>query len=191
VFRGREVGAVIVPPWPEPAAGRALALEAAGAHGVPVREVVAGWRFAEGDLALTALGPPWPIAGTRSDPNNNSLILRAQVRGVSVLLAGDAETEEQEALLEVHPPAALRSEVLKVAHHGSAYQSERFLDVVRPRVALVCVGADNPYGHPSLVVLERLTRAGTRVLRTDTAGDAAATVTDGRLAVVTAGPGPP
>src|SRR5690606_2372006 len=139
----------------------------------------------------TALGPPWPIAGTRSDPNNNSLILRAQVRGVSVLLAGDAETEEQEALLEVHPPAALRSEVLKVAHHGSAYQSERFLDTVRPRVALVCVGADNPYGHPSPAVVERLTRGGARVLRTDSTGDAAATVTDGRLAVVTTGPAAP
>jgi len=187
VFRGREVGTVIVPAWPEPAAGRAQALETADAYGVPVREVTAGWRYAEGDLALTALGPPWPIAGTRSDPNNNSLILRAQVRKVSVLLAGDAETEEQEALLQSHDPAVLRSDVLKVAHHGSAYQSERFLDVVAPRVALVCVGADNPYGHPSPAVVERLTRRGTRVLRTDTAGDTAATITDGRLAVVTAG----
>ena len=45
------------------------------------------------------LGPPYPLAGTRSDPNNNSLVLRATVAGVRILLPGDAETEEQHAML--------------------------------------------------------------------------------------------
>ena len=50
-----------------------------------------------GAVELTVLGPPYPLRGTRSDPNNNSLVLLATVAGVRILLAGDAETEEQRA----------------------------------------------------------------------------------------------
>ena len=46
-------------------------------------------------MELVVLGPPYPLRGTRSDPNNNSLVLRATVAGVRILLPGDAETEEQ------------------------------------------------------------------------------------------------
>jgi competence protein ComEC len=81
--------------------------------------------------------------------------------------------------------------VLKVAHHGSAYQEPKFLDAVDPAVALVSVGLDNDYGHPNAALLARLTRGGTRVLRTDQSGDLAAVV-DGRgLAVVARGDPPP
>jgi competence protein ComEC len=78
-------------------------------------------------------------------------------------------------------------DVLKVAHHGSAFQSPEFLDAVRPSVALVSVGAGNGYGHPNPGVLDRLARGGARVLRTDTAGDLAAIESDGRLAVAVRG----
>ena len=61
-----------------------------------------------------------------------------------------------------------------MAHHGSAYQDEDFLAAVHPRLALVSVGAGNPYGHPNLPVLERLRVGGARVLRTDLDGDLAA-----------------
>jgi competence protein ComEC len=107
------------------------------------------------------------------------------VAGVRIVLPGDAETEEQRALLDQVPPETLRAEVLKVAHHGSAYQEPAFLDAVRPAVALVPVGADNDYGHPSPVILDRLARSGVRVLRTDTEGDVAVVLrAGGRLAVV-------
>ncbi|MEQ4303587.1 ComEC/Rec2 family competence protein [Plantactinospora sp. B6F1] len=180
VFRGRRVDAVVVPQWLEPAEGRATVERAGSANGVPVGTVGAGWTYAAGSVALVLLGPPYPIRGTRSDPNNNSLVLRAQVGGVSILLSGDAETEEQRALLESVPVARLRVDVLKLAHHGSAYQEPAFLDTVRPAVALVPVGVDNGYGHPNAGVLDRLARSGVRVLRTDRDGD---------LAVVGAGGG--
>ena len=52
------------------------------------------------------LGPPYPLRGTSSDPNNNSLVLRGQVRRrYGSCCAGDAETEEQQALLARHPAA--------------------------------------------------------------------------------------
>jgi competence protein ComEC len=186
VFRGRRVGAVLAPSWPEPAAGRDLVRAAAAAGSAELVTAPAGWRYRAGAVELTLVGPPYPLRGTRSDPNNNSLMLLATVAGVRVLLAGDAETEEQRALLDHPPPGGLRAHVLKVAHHGSAYQDPAFLDAVRPAVALVPVGAGNTYGHPNAAVLGRLTRGGARVLRTDTDGDVAV-VTGSGLAVVVRG----
>ncbi|OZV84331.1 competence protein ComEC [Micromonospora echinospora] len=187
VFRSRRVSAVVTPRWPEPEAGRDLVRSAATVGGAPVAPVGAGWTFRAGRVALDLLGPPYPIRGTRSDPNNNSVVLLARVDGVRILLAGDAETEEQRAMLDRAPSGTLRVDVLKVAHHGSAYQDPAFLDATRPAVALVPVGVDNDYGHPNPAVLSRLARGGARVLRTDTEGDLAVVTVDGRLAVVARG----
>ncbi|SCG50557.1 ComEC/Rec2 family competence protein [Micromonospora coxensis] len=186
VLRGRRVGGIVTPALAEPASGRDLVAAAAGT--VAPQAGVAGWTYRAGGVELVILGPPYPLRGTRSDPNNNSLVLRAAVAGVRVLLAGDAETEEQRALLERAPPHALRAEVLKVAHHGSAYQDPAFLDAVRPAVAVVPVGTGNDYGHPSPSVLAWLARGGVRVLRTDTDGDVAVVTGRHGLAVVTRGP---
>ncbi|MGC4814921.1 ComEC/Rec2 family competence protein [Micromonospora sp. DT228] len=180
VFRGRRVGAVLTPSSTDPESGRDLVRAAATAGRSALLTTVAGARHPIGGVDLLVLGPPYPLAGTRSDPNNNSLVLRATVGGVRILLPGDAETEEQHALLTRAAPGHLRADVLKVAHHGSAYQDPAFLDAVRPAVALVPVGAGNTYGHPNPSLLARLSRGGARVLRTDTDGD---------LAAVRAGPG--
>ena len=108
--------------------------------------------------------------------------------GRSLLLAGDAEEEEQQTLLG----DPLRVDVLKVAHHGSAFQDPAFLARVRPTLALVSVGRGNPYGHPNAGVLSELSRGGATVLRTDQGGDLAAVDDGGRLAVAARGdPRPP
>ncbi|XVV14158.1 ComEC/Rec2 family competence protein [Actinoplanes sp. CA-131856] len=188
VFRGREVLAVAGPDWPEPPAGRAAVAAAAGR--VPLRVVRHGWTYKVADLELTVLGPVAPMRGTNSDPNNNSLVLRARVDGPTVLLAGDAETEEQEDLLHRLGPEAVRADVLKVSHHGSSFQSPEFVDEIDPDVALVSVGRDNDYGHPNASLLARLARGGARVLRTDLSGDIAAVDTGRGLAVVARGSPP-
>ncbi|WP_433344132.1 ComEC/Rec2 family competence protein [Micromonospora sp. CA-111912] len=190
IFRGRRVAAVRTPQWPEPAAGRELVRTAAATGGAGTAAVTAGWTYRVGGLELVVLGPPYPLRGTRSDPNNNSLVLRATVAGVRILLAGDAETEEQRALLDRPPPGGVRADVLKVAHHGSAYQEPAFLDAVRPRVALVPVGVGNSYGHPNAAVLARIARGGARVLRTDTDGDVAVVLGRDGMAVVSRGLAP-
>lgn len=188
VFRGREVGAVIGPDWPEPAGGRAAVEQAAAGAGIALRTVGPGWRWTIGDLRLEVLGPITPMRGTNSDPNNNSLIVRAVRGGRSVLLLGDAETEEQEDLVAAFG-AGLRADVLKVAHHGSALQAPSLVDAVDASVALVSVGRDNDYGHPNPVLLARIARGGARIMRTDESGDVAAVAVDGGLAV--AGRGDP
>jgi competence protein ComEC len=183
LFRGRTVGQIVTTPWREPAAGRSLVVDIAAAHRTPVQDAYAGWEYADDDVRLGVLGPVERITGSRSDPNNNSLVVRAMVRGVRVLLTGDAEIEEQSGVLARYGADAVRADVLKLAHHGSAYQDVAFLDASRPRVALVSVGLANGYGHPNPAVLDRLARQGTRVLRTDHDGDAAALVAGGQLAV--------
>jgi competence protein ComEC len=187
VFRRRDVAAVVTPDWPEPPAGRAAVAARAAVGRVPMRPVRPGWRYAVGGLELVVLGPPEPAHGTRSDVNNNSLVLRARIDGRTVLLAGDAETEEQQAMLRTLGPGGVRADVLKVAHHGSAYQEPRFVDAVDPTVALVSVGAGNDYGHPNAALLARLTRGGARVLRTDLSGDIAAVAEGAGLAVAARG----
>jgi competence protein ComEC len=188
VFRGRDVPAVVGPEWPDPPGGRAAVEKAAGR--VAVHAVGPGWRYAFGGLELVVIGPVEPLRGTNSDPNNNSLVLRARVRGQTVLLPGDAETEEQEDILDRLGPETVRADVLKVSHHGSAYQSRRFVDEVDPAVALVSVGRDNDYGHPNGPLLARLAHGGARVLRTDRSGDLAVVSRPGGLAVVARGDPP-
>jgi competence protein ComEC len=191
VFRGRTVRAVVAPDWPEPAAGRASVAAAARTARVPMLTVGPGWAYTVAGLAIRAIGPFEPLRGTNSDPNNNSLVLTVREDGRTLLLPGDAETEEQQELLAHLGPAAVHADLLKVAHHGSAYQDPTFLDAVDPAVALVSVGLGNDYGHPNASLLARLTRGGARVMRTDLQGDLAAVDTHGRLAVVARGDPPP
>ncbi|MFF0177118.1 ComEC/Rec2 family competence protein [Micromonospora profundi] len=193
VFRGRRVAAVLTPPSTDPPGGRDAVHAAAAGGRAALLGTTAGARYPIGGVDLLVLGPPYPLTGTRSDPNNNSLILRATVAGVRILLPGDAETEEQHAVLTRVTPGQLRADVLKVAHHGSAYQDGGFLDAVRPAVALVPVGVGNTYGHPNPGLLARLSKGGARVLRTDTDGDLAVVRAGGGVAVVRRGvpPGRP
>jgi competence protein ComEC len=184
VFRGRRVDQVATTPFPEPAVGYRQVLAAAAAGGAPVLVPEPGWTWSATPVTLTVLGPTARLTGTGSAPNDNSLIVMATVDGYRLLLAGDAMVAEQSAVLAADGPQALRADVLKVAHHGSAYQDVDLLDAVRPAVALVSVGAGNPYGHPNPAVLDRLRRGGARVLRTDLDGDLAVVVDHGALATV-------
>jgi competence protein ComEC len=178
VLRGRVVGTIAV----GPAGGGPLPPD------VPVVRPSAGWEYTIGRVRLRVLGPSRPFSGTRSDANNDSLVLRAEIAGLSILLPGDAENDAQRALLAAHLP--LRSDVLKVPHHGSAYSEPGFLDAVGPAVALVEVGRGNSYGHPNRAVIAHLSRSGARVLRTDEDGDLAVVSDRGRLAVAVRGRDP-
>jgi hypothetical protein len=97
---------------------------------------------------------------------------------LTLLLPGDAEKQAEHAMLEEHSDG-LHADVLKVGHHGSKNSTtQEFLDTVAPAIAIISAGEDNPYGHPSPELLERLEASGERVLRTDRDG-AVHIVTDG------------
>ncbi len=111
--------------------------------------------------------------------NNDSLVLRLHYGERSMLLPGDAEKQAEKSILEENSEAALHADVLKVGHHGSKNSTlPEFLAAVHPRVAAISAGEDNPYGHPNPELIERLTSAGVRVLRTDRDG-AVQILTDG------------
>jgi competence protein ComEC len=120
------------------------------------------------------------------DPNAGSVVVRAEYGSVRMLLMGDAEKGEEERLVDAYG-AELRADVLKVGHHGSNTSSTApFLALVRPRVALISVGAGNMYGHPSASVLRALTASGAAVMRTDLEGSIVCR-TDGRTLEVEEG----
>jgi competence protein ComEC len=139
-------------------------------------------------VGVTPLGRPRPritgsARGLGADRNNNSLVLRLDYGLASFLLAADIEDEAERQLLARGAP--VRAHVLKVAHHGGRSSSGgAFLARVSPSVAVVSVGARNPFGHPAETTLDRLRRAGARLYRTDRDG-AVIMETDGRDLTVT------
>lgn len=145
------------------------ALEAARRDGVAWQRVHPGDSLVVDEVVLTALAPDSTWAASLADANLASAVVMARVGTVRVLFTGDAESPEEEWLL-AHG-ASLRADVLKVGHHGSRTStSPAFLEAVRPRLALVSVGAHNSYGHPDAEVLERLDAARVSILRTDLLG---------------------
>lgn len=113
--------------------------------------------------------PPRLLEGTRSDINNNSLVLRVAYGKVSLLLTGDIEREAEEGLLCYGH--YLKSTIIKVPHHGSCTSSTpNFLNLVNPEIAIISVGRRNRFGHPSPRVLQRYRERGVKIYRTDKQG---------------------
>ncbi len=98
--------------------------------------------------------------------NNTGIVARLRYDNFTVLLTADIEAEVEEYLLTKN--VDLSSTVLKVGHHGSSTSSTApFLDAVHPSFAVISVGKDNRFGHPSLLVLHELQKRGIMVYRTD------------------------
>jgi competence protein ComEC len=117
-------------------------------------------------------------------PNDASVALLVRTGGLRLLLLGDLEPPAQRALARSPAAEALREvDVLKVAHHGSAYQDPGLMRRAAPRLALVSCGEDNPYGHPAPGTLAALSAGGAAVLRTDRDGALAVVGGGGRLRV--------
>ena len=139
-------------------------------------------------VTLEILNPQTPfLTGTELDVDNNGVVLRLEMGEVSFLLTADIVREAELEL--VTRRANLTSTVLKIAHHGSdTSTSEEFLAVVGPRLAVISVGEDNPFDHPSDEVTDRLENklGEENIYRTDEDGTIEF-VTDGKKLWVKAG----
>ena len=186
---GRTVGAVAIGQLHEPAWAFDQVRRLTELAGVPLVELQAGQRLRWPGLSIEVLGPrrrPPPLVDDDGTPvNNASLVLRADTNAGRLLLTGDVELAAQAELLA--SGVDLHADVLKVPHHGSRYSAPAFLDAVRPRIALVSVGAGNRYRHPSRETLTALSSAGATVLRTDERGDIAVTGGPPQLSFVARG----
>ena len=111
--------------------------------------------------------------------NNNSIVARLEWKNSSgeaissILLTGDIEQIAEEKLVEKYQNTnILNATILKVAHHGSKSSSiQPFLELVKPKVALIGVGENNHFGHPNKGVLQRLENLNTIIFRTDKNGE--------------------
>ena len=120
-----------------------------------------------------------------SAKNNDSLVLHLRYGSRSFLLPGDAEKQVEREILSENSVEAIRSDVLKIGHHGSKNSTTtEFLAAVQPHFGIISAGEDNLYGHPSPELLERLENAGVRILRTDRDG-AVHVLTDGARLEIT------
>ena len=105
-----------------------------------------------------------------SDTNDTSIVLRIDYGETSFLFTGDAERSAEQAILNSN--VNLSATVLKVGHHGSDTSTTYpFLREIMPQYAVISVGADNSYGHPTEDTLSRLRDADVTVFRTDLQGD--------------------
>ncbi|MEU9172787.1 ComEC/Rec2 family competence protein [Streptomyces sp. NPDC048420] len=182
VLRGRSVGAIETTGFEEPVdQAESVRREAAARH-IPVTRAAAGEERRAGALTWEVLWPPaGPASAAADGPNDASVTMLVRSAGLRFLLLGDLEPPAQQELLRSPAGARLAGvDVLKVAHHGSAYQDPELIRRAAPRVALISVGADNSYGHPAPSTVDALRAGGAVVLRTDR---------DGALAVVGTGGG--
>jgi competence protein ComEC len=173
VLEAIEVGAVLDPRISAESEDHDAAVAAAKAHDVPIVPVRAGQRLRVGALRLHVLWPDGP-GPPGDDPNNHAVVLLASYGRIDVLLTADAESN---VTVPIRPPQV---EVLKVAHHGSADDSlPALLELVDPEIAVVSVGRDNDYGHPTQSTMATLAGfSGLDVYRTDL---------DGRVTIETDG----
>lgn len=101
--------------------------------------------------------------------NNYSSLLRISYGETSFLFTGDAEAEIEMEVLKLNKD--LKSDVLKVGHHGSITSTtDSFLKEVSPNIAIISSGLDNSYGHPSSQVLKKLSDNKSKIFRTDEDG---------------------
>ena len=138
-------------------------------RGASVREVSAGHVFDLGNYELKIL---WPLSPGIAEPGNDSsvitLFLPREPLGISILGLGDVGERAQQMVLP--RLGAIRVDVVKVSHHGSADQLPALYDSVSASIGLIGVGVDNRYGHPTDKALQILHSAGTIPLRSDERG---------------------
>ncbi|MCE9549220.1 MBL fold metallo-hydrolase, partial [Candidatus Nomurabacteria bacterium] len=103
--------------------------------------------------------------------NDGSLVAKLVYGDISIMLMGDATSLTEKIILEENAKTMLKSDVLKVGHHGSRTSSSGvFIEAVSPKYALISSGEDNSYGHPHKDVLDILASFNAEILRTDLFG---------------------
>ena len=148
-------------------------LEIVSEKKLDVQVIKAGDKILIDNLSFNIL---WPTEKQISENilNNNAIVMKLYYKNFSMLFTGDIEEIAEKAILNTYKNKLeiFQSTILKVAHHGSKSSStQEFLNVVKPKIALIGVGENNLFGHPNPHVVERLEECGTKIFRTDESGE--------------------
>lgn len=142
-------------------------LDAARARGIPVTipEFMEMRTLGTAKFIFVALNPK----GEYKDVNDSSLGIRVSNGAHSFLMCGDISKEMEAEMVKAG--VYLKSDVLKLNHHGSSdTNSKKFIKYVNPDYAVACCGKDNGFGHPHPSVLKRLKKRNIQLFRTDEQG---------------------
>ena len=143
-------------------------------NSVPTRVITskAGEKINVGNVVIDIIYPFEDLAGkdVKNTSNDTCVVSKIIYGESSFLFTGDISSVAEKQL--VNSGENISADVLKVAHHGSKYStSDLFISAVKPKIAVIEVGAKNTYGHPTPEVLQRLEKFGIKVFRTDKDGD--------------------
>lgn len=112
-----------------------------------------------------------PIKDYENDLNLWSIVMKMDYMNQHFLFTGDTEAISEKDMINLYGKALFKSNVLKVAHHGSSTSSsQEFLEAVQPEIAVISCGRDNSYGFPHKETLERLSKFNLHLFRTDYQG---------------------
>lgn len=137
--------------------------------------VEAGKRIkVENNLYIDILWPTGKLEISENALNNNSIVNKISYKNFSILFTGDIEEKAEKEILAkyINNSKILKSNILKVAHHGSKTSSSKeFLEKVKPNIAIIGVGKENKFDHPNYNTLENLRRINCKIYRTDEDGE--------------------
>lgn len=154
-------------------------LDAIASKNLKVTSPEVGYTYNVGDAKCEIMSIGSGKNEEKSNLNLSSIVIRMTYGTQSFLFMGDAETENESS--RTWP----QTTVLKVGHHGSnTSSSKKFLNEVKPEIAVISVGTGNMYGHPKQTTLNKLTKIGAKIYRTDENGTVTIT-TDGKTSTVT------
>ncbi len=164
LLRRIPTAALYVPQIEDDSGNRQKILAAAAEYQVPVYAVTEDTTLIFGESGLQIFAPVSTVG------DNEACLSALFTYGeFDVLVTGDMDLSAEARLLRLHSLPDI--ELLVVGHHGSKYATgETLLETVRPELAVISVGADNHYGHPTQETLDRLTAAGAQIYRTDECG---------------------
>lgn len=145
---------------------------------IEVYVVEAGERISiEKNVYFDVLWPNTDNIITDNSINNNSLVCKLIYYNFSMLFTGDIEKIAEEKILRKVNNIMLNADILKIAHHGSKTSSlKEFIEVVKPKIALIGVGKNNKFGHPNSEVIDRLMNFNVKIYRTDEEGEIRITI---------------
>ena len=155
---------------------------------IPKISVHQGMRsMIQGGISISIL---WPeitmrtfdsMPGDGSAINNSSIALLIETPDYTLFAGGDIEPAVQVQVA----PLLHHVDIYKVSHHGSKYQDETLMKILKPQIAIISVGAGNTYGHPALSTIAALRQGGARVVRTDRDGAIALTAHKHKISIRT------
>lgn len=153
-------------------------LSLADSEGCTIKDSTPGTTFNIGGATMKFIQPSVDYR----DNNDDSVVTYLEYKDVNFMFTGDIEAEAEKDMVAQN--LVIDVDFMSVPHHGSKGSStEAFLAKAKPEYAIVSVGADNSYGHPSADALNRYNAIGSKVYRTDQLGDIVIK-TDGNTATI-------